>query len=258
MNRGILAGLRSAQFLSYDPKLVAFAYGGGGTPTQPSLGNGTAQGRYFVTPSGLVICSGLITFGSTTTFGSAEDFWGISVPVQINRSSGGADMPIGVAMGWQGLSASPQLCTPLTPTALDPGLPFGNQSQEDSYFQIFCHWCLAQGTGTIASGATTTTVTHLMPFTPMASDINLTVTNNTTNNPGQVYVTSITSTQFTVGCRSNPGASGLNFSWKVRGEPEGPHFALDGNGGLLVASNAPWVWASGHQLSWQIMYEARR
>lgn len=256
MNKGLLAGIRSSQWLNYIPALRAFNYSGG-TPVDPAIGNGSVIGRYYKSDSGLVVAGGLITFGSTSTYGSGEDFWGVSMPFPINRSSSGADLTAGVGMAWQGSAASPQLMVPLTPTIMDPAFLGGNQTQEDNFIQFFCPWCLSQGTATITSGNTSVTVNHLMPFTPRAEDIHLVNQTNPTNNTGQLFINGITSTQFVINCRANPGASGLSIGWKVRGEPIGPTASL-GSGGLLASSLAPYTWAPGHMLGFQAIYEARR
>lgn len=73
----------------------------------------------------------------------------------------------------------------------------------------------AKGTGSIASGATTAVITHGLGITPSAANIHITLTENPTNTPGAVFVTSITSTQFTVNVENDPGASNLDFSWQA-------------------------------------------
>jgi hypothetical protein len=71
------------------------------------------------------------------------------------------------------------------------------------------------GTGSIASGATSAVITHGLAVTPALKDISITLGELSTNDPGQVYVDTITSTQFTVRCRNNPGASNLDFAWQA-------------------------------------------
>ena len=74
----------------------------------------------------------------------------------------------------------------------------------------------AKGTGTINSGSTSVVITHGLSYTPTAGDLTITFTNNPTNNPGNWWISSITSTQFTVNVRSDPGASTLTFNWAAR------------------------------------------
>ena len=71
------------------------------------------------------------------------------------------------------------------------------------------------GTSSIASAATSVVVTHGLAVTPTADAITITTTGLCTSDPGQIYITSITSTQFTVNCRTAPGASTLAFSWRA-------------------------------------------
>lgn len=71
------------------------------------------------------------------------------------------------------------------------------------------------GTATISSGTTSVTVTHGAGYTPAASDIVVTPTNNPTNDPGNFWVDTIGSTTFAINVRSNPGVSGATFAWRV-------------------------------------------
>lgn len=72
-----------------------------------------------------------------------------------------------------------------------------------------------KGTGTIASGTTSVTLNHGLNVTPVAANFNITLTALSTLDAADIYITAITSTQFTVYCRTNPSTSGLNFGWKV-------------------------------------------
>jgi hypothetical protein len=72
------------------------------------------------------------------------------------------------------------------------------------------------GTGLIASGTTSVAITHNLIQLPTADQITITPTAATTNAPGLIYLSSITSTQFTVHCASNPGSGGLAFQWHAR------------------------------------------
>lgn len=71
------------------------------------------------------------------------------------------------------------------------------------------------GTGTIASGATSAVITHGLAVTPTLDDISITLGELSTADPGQIYVDTITATQFTVKCRTDPGASNLDFAWQA-------------------------------------------
>ncbi len=73
----------------------------------------------------------------------------------------------------------------------------------------------ASGTGSIASGATTAVITHGLSVTPTATDIIINFTEQGTNDYGRSWISTITSTQFTVNVSADPGASNLDFSWRV-------------------------------------------
>lgn len=254
-NNGILGGARRNGYQTHDVQLRGFI--SSGTPTQPMLKNSTKVARWVRKPNGLVHYYGQIAFGSDMSsgdFGSGETVWGLSLPVPANRSSGGADLPIGTGFAWQGSSANPSVNMTMIATLMDPLAGGGGaQTQEDSYAQLFVPYLLSYGTGTITSGTTSTTITHNLGHTPVAYDIHIRPTNNTTANPGHIYVDTIGATTFAVNCKNNPSTSGLSFSWKARAEPNGST-TFD----LLAARNKPWTWASGHVLGWNLTYEARR
>jgi len=71
------------------------------------------------------------------------------------------------------------------------------------------------GTGTINSGATTTTITHGLSITPASGTIRVTFREQATNDVGDTWITNITDTQFTVNVRNDPGASNLDIGWSV-------------------------------------------
>jgi len=71
------------------------------------------------------------------------------------------------------------------------------------------------GSATITSGNTSIAVTHGAGYTPNASDIIVTPTNNPTNDPGNFWIDTIGGTTFTINVRSNPGVSGATFAWRV-------------------------------------------
>lgn len=73
------------------------------------------------------------------------------------------------------------------------------------------HVTEASGTGSIASGATSATVTHGLAVTPTRIDV--TLRENPTNDVGLMWVDTIGATTFAVNCRSDPGASNLDFGW---------------------------------------------
>ena len=74
----------------------------------------------------------------------------------------------------------------------------------------------ASGTGSILNTATTDVITHGLDTTPALEDIIITLGENPSNDPGNIWVDTIGATQFTVNCRADPGASNLDFGWVAR------------------------------------------
>lgn len=71
------------------------------------------------------------------------------------------------------------------------------------------------GSATILDTTTSIAVTHGAGYTPDASDITVTPTNNPTNDPGNFWISSVGATTFTINVRADPGASGATFAWRV-------------------------------------------
>lgn len=71
------------------------------------------------------------------------------------------------------------------------------------------------GTVTILSGTTSIVVTHGLSVTPTLRDISVVAGEDPTNSVGLIWVDTITSTQFTIHCEANPGASNLDVGWRV-------------------------------------------
>ena len=71
------------------------------------------------------------------------------------------------------------------------------------------------GTATILSGNTSVVVTHGLTVTPTLADISVVAGENPTNSVGLLWVDTITSTQFTIHCEADPGASNLDLGWRV-------------------------------------------
>lgn len=72
------------------------------------------------------------------------------------------------------------------------------------------------GSGSIANGTTSGAFAHGLDTTPDATDFVFNMTAATTNDPGDIYVDTIGSANFTLHCRADPGATGLAFSWRAR------------------------------------------
>lgn len=71
------------------------------------------------------------------------------------------------------------------------------------------------GTATILSGNTSITITHGLDVTPTIDDISVILGESPTNDPGNTWVDTITSTQFNFNCRNDPGVSNLDLGWKA-------------------------------------------
>jgi hypothetical protein len=71
------------------------------------------------------------------------------------------------------------------------------------------------GSATINSGSTSVGVTHGLDMTPQISNINIAWSENPTADVGNFWISSISSTTFTVNVRNDPSTSNLSFSWAV-------------------------------------------
>lgn len=259
-SNGIRSGIGKGTWRDYVPMLHNTNVSG--TPTMPDLGNGILQGRYLHHPSGLVVAQALLILGSTTTLGNGDAVI-VGLPKPANRwtanlsNSATADLPIGTALAFQGSAANPALTMPLVPTLADPLAGYNLQTNEDYYAHFFAEQAIASGTGAVISGtATSVTVAHGLGLTPVASDFNvvLTAKSGTPANPRQIYVNGIDATNFVINVTTAPGAgTSLTFDWKARAEPNNTGVNLP----QLVSYRRPWLWASGHGLFAQFVYEPR-
>lgn len=73
----------------------------------------------------------------------------------------------------------------------------------------------SSGADTIASGATSKTVTHGLSVTPAYRNISITFMEQGDNDYGRWWISNPTSTEFTLNVSANPGASGLDFGWQA-------------------------------------------
>lgn len=71
------------------------------------------------------------------------------------------------------------------------------------------------GIATILNGTTSIVVTHDLGALPALADISVVAGEDPTNSVGLIWVDTITPTQFTINCESDPGASNLDFGWRV-------------------------------------------
>ncbi len=75
------------------------------------------------------------------------------------------------------------------------------------------------GNAMIVSGQTKITVTHGSVVTPLDTDIFVQLCNIPTVETGNIKVDNITATTFDITVRTNPGASGAIFAWRVHDAP---------------------------------------
>lgn len=260
-NVGIIPGLQPSAGQDFVPKLVGF----GGSPTQTIIKDTRrAVGRYIINNQGLVVYSGSITFASGDTIGSGENIWGISLPFPANRSSGGADLPIGSAFLWQGSASNPQLVLTGLTSLMDPvAIGGGSQGAQDYYFQTFLTEIIAFGTGAFTSGATTCTIDASAQlgttFTPNAYDLHIVPTNVPSTNAQWLSVQNINSGtnagtgKFDVVIKASATTTPVQFAWRARAWPN-----TSATFAVLMNSQRPWAWANGHSIGWRVQYEAKR
>jgi len=74
----------------------------------------------------------------------------------------------------------------------------------------------AAGLATITSATTSVTVSHGCSKTPALGHISVVFGEDPTTSPGAMYISNITSTQFTINTEVAPGASNLDLGWKVQ------------------------------------------
>lgn len=251
----MVPGLNASGWQNYRPLLRGFSFLGGGI-TQPILSDErNSIGRYTITNQGFVKGQAQITFAAADALGSGETVWGIRLPFPANRSSGGADLPIGTAFLWQGSAANPQLNLIGQVTLMDPLEPAGSQGREDSFVQVFLSKLISFGSVTFGSASLTSTVTHGLAsgYTPNAYDIKLTLTNTPSTNPQWISAQNIGATTFDIVLRASATTTPATVAWKIESEPNNSSgFAL------LMNSQKPWAWAAGHSIGINFEYEARR
>lgn len=70
------------------------------------------------------------------------------------------------------------------------------------------------GTAIVANGTTSIAVSHVLDYTPNIADISVTPTNNL-GSASEFWISTVTSTQFTINVNTNPGSSTATFVWKI-------------------------------------------
>lgn len=91
----------------------------------------------------------------------------------------------------------------------------GRLTNQANSYDIPGYLTFGSGSGTIPSGATSVVVAHGLSITPAAANLSLVQVGATSLNPGNLYVSALDASNITVSCYTDPGASGLPFTWKV-------------------------------------------
>lgn len=112
---------------------------------------------------------------------------------------------------------------PALPTyrmAIDPETMIVQRNTSDMVSRLTIEFrAVATGTATVTSGNTSVTVSHDIGVTPGISKFRYFATNNPTNDPGTPFVENITSTEFDLSVRNDPGAD-ADYSWVIEGGPQ--------------------------------------
>jgi hypothetical protein len=69
------------------------------------------------------------------------------------------------------------------------------------------------GNSTITNGTTSIAVTHGLSLIPTIHNVRIVGLENPTNDVGTIWISSPTTTQFTVNVEADPGASNWDFGW---------------------------------------------
>ena len=72
------------------------------------------------------------------------------------------------------------------------------------------------GTATINTGATTAVVSSTFDFTPASRDVQLVRNSSAGGDIGDIWVTNVSATGFTVNCRTAPSGANATFQWRVK------------------------------------------
>lgn len=236
---------------TYTPVLDVFSSGA----TSPNLGDGarTQTGRFLYLPDEhLCRVDFIVAYGNSGTGGAGTYIVSLPVPAQAalgGQSSGGYgtvqhDRPLGsayVGRLFQGHGIT------VYPSLADTGPNSTTGELREKWVQFFSPWQIDAGTATITTAATTVAVTYAqtMVAAPTAEDITISWSSSATNDPGNWWLSSLTTTGFTMNVRNAPGSGGVSFRWKVRQETP-----------VFVTDQSPWAWgALGDGIYASLCYE---
>lgn len=187
----------------------------GGNASFPSYGNNITLATYSGDVAGLYIDVGADDniIDHTSVLDGRAGAQGSVFAVDVNGNRNKLTVALRDSATWQvrgiavraGATDNDILAYSFTNTA-DPYNDAGTRTRRNGWLS---------GTSSIASGTTSIAVTHGAPSTPAATDIIVNFTEQGTNDYGRVWISNITSTQFTVNVSTDPGASNLDFSWRI-------------------------------------------
>lgn len=250
MNRGTLGGVTPNSWVNYTPRVLCAS---NGAVTAPSLGTGLQRGRWLRLAQGLVVTQLQVTFSTGLAVG-AGDCYVIELPTPANRWVTGVPLPIGQAMIYRTVTATPRNVF-VNATLADQWTSLAGES--DQFFQMYSPGTTTVGTGTWAANTDNVIVPHAQPFTPNAEDIEFWGTSAVTapaTNAWPLYVSAIDSSNFQVTTQSgNTSTATFTYEWRCRSEPTSANA-----GSWLVGPNRPLTVAGGSLAIFaQVYYEPK-
>lgn len=237
MNRGVI---RSSSLGDWQWYYTELRTASDGTPTQPTLAaNARRVGRYTIDATGHVVAQIQFGVGANGFSPGAGSAYVVKLPVPARRITGPRTqcrIPIGAAMTYLSFVNAPNVNVPVVPTLADPFTSLGGD--EDNWAQMICGELLDWGTATFPTTPANVTVNHNLGVTFDPADLNIVFKGDAgTNVKFPFWVTSITTTQFTVNTRAIFSAATVDFDWKIQAPPQ------TGTYGNLVSPTAPWAWS---------------
>jgi hypothetical protein len=236
-NVGLASGLSPGTWKRWKPKLICV---GGTNPVLDDFGSSTTNiGKYMRLPNGRVHAQVQLDFGQNATIGSGGPY-AISLPFPAHRlTAPGTNCPVPLGDGMCYLNfnpgTDPNPSTDVVPTLLDPT---PNVDDADYWMQAYAKEILDWGTGAFAGSAASVVVNHKVGFAFNPEDVEVVFIASTANAWWPVWISNITSTQFTINTRNgNVGTPGPGFSYKIRATPPA------GAAGALIAPNVPYAWS---------------
>lgn len=232
---------------TYTPQLDVWSGG-----TTPTLGTGAVQrGAWiFLQDLRLVKCEFQIVFGSSSNAGSGNYIVSLPIPAQVSlggTGSGALNSQHDRLLGFGSVARTLQSKTvPVVPNVADAGPSSINGQHRNQWCQLFAPWQVDSGSSSITSAATTkaVTFTNTMAGTPSAADIDVQWTSGSTNLVSQKWLTSVSTTGFTVNINQAPGST-LTFDWKIKMDAAA----------APVTDQLPWAFTTNDVIQATLLYE---